>query len=105
CQGERALSGPSSRHLTHFYLLLSVGGVLGGLFNGLLAPVLFHSLVEYPLVMALACLLVDGRRPARTWATRELTLDLAIAVAAGVAALILYSDLITVRIDTAFSTR
>src|SRR5262249_14921399 len=87
CHGELALTRPSSRHLTHFYLLLSVGGVLGGLFNGLLAPVVFHSLVEYPLVMALACLLVGGRRPARTWAPREVALDLAIAVAVGVAAL------------------
>src|SRR5215475_744698 len=105
CHGELALSRPSSRHLTHFYLLLSVGGVLGGLFNGLLAPVVFHSLVEYPLVMALACFLVGGRRPARAWGPRAVALDIAVAVAVGIAALILYSDLVTIRIDTAFFTR
>ena len=105
CHGELALSRPSSRHLTHFYLLLSVGGVLGGLFNGLLAPVVFHSLLEYPLVMALACFLVGGRRPARAWAPRAVALDIAVAVAVGIAALILYSDLVTIRIDTAFFTR
>src|SRR5499425_2664698 len=105
CHGELALSRPSSRHLTHFYLLLSVGGVLGGLFNGLLAPVVFHSLLEYPLVMALACFLVGGRRPARAWAPRAVALDIAVAVAVGIAALILSSDLVTIRIDTAFFTR
>src|SRR5262250_2694155 len=105
CHGELALSRPSSRHLTHFYLLLSVGGVLGGLFNGLLVPVVFHSLLEYPLVMALACFLVGGRRPARAWAPRAVALDIAVAVAVGIAALILYSDLVTIRIDTAFFTR
>ena len=35
CHGKLALTRPSSRHLTQFYLLLSVGGVLGGLFNAL----------------------------------------------------------------------
>jgi SAM-dependent methyltransferase len=33
---------------------MSVGGVLGGLFNALLAPVLFQSMVEYPLALAVA---------------------------------------------------
>src|SRR5712691_3279823 len=42
CHGELARSRPSSRYLTGFYLLLSVGGVLGGLFNALIAPVVFH---------------------------------------------------------------
>ena len=44
---------------------MSFGGVLGGLFNALLAPLLFTSVIEYPLVLVLACLLLetdDGRR-------------------------------------------
>lgn len=57
CHGELARTRPSTRFLTAFYLCMSIGGVLGGLFNGMVAPVAFNSLVEYPLVIALACLL------------------------------------------------
>ena len=38
-------------HLTEFYLWMSVGGVLGGIFNSLIAPVVFHSVMELPLVL------------------------------------------------------
>jgi predicted O-methyltransferase YrrM len=58
CHGELARTRPSTRYLTAFYLCMSIGGVLGGLFNGIVAPIAFSSLVEYPLVIALACLLV-----------------------------------------------
>ncbi|MEN6498838.1 MAG: fused MFS/spermidine synthase [Thermoguttaceae bacterium] len=57
CHGELARTRPQPRYLTEFYLWMSVGGVLGGLFNALIAPVLFPLLVEYPLVLAAACLL------------------------------------------------
>ena len=57
CHGELANTRPSTIHLTEFYLWLSVGGVLGGLFNALLAPVIFKALTEYPLMIAVACLL------------------------------------------------
>jgi uncharacterized membrane protein len=57
CHGELAKTRPSTTHLTEFYLWLSVGGVLGGLFNALVAPKVFDTLAEYPLVIALACLL------------------------------------------------
>ena len=52
---------PSSSHLTGFYLLMSVGGVLGGIFNALVAPWLFDAILEYPLVIVLALLLRPGR--------------------------------------------
>src|SRR5207248_2983909 len=56
--GELARARPAADYLTEFYLWLSVGGVLGGLFNAVLAPVLFHrtGLTEYPLAIALACM-------------------------------------------------
>jgi hypothetical protein len=57
CHGELARSRPPVEHLTDFYLWLSVGGALGGLFNSLLAPLLFSTIAEYPLVLVLACLL------------------------------------------------
>ncbi len=58
CHGGLARDRPSSGRLTEFYLWMSVGGALGGGFNARVAPALFDSCVEYPLVMVAACLLV-----------------------------------------------
>jgi hypothetical protein len=59
CHGELVRDRPAVAHLTRFYLSMSVGGVLGGLFNALLAPQLFESVAEYPLAMVLAGLIVQ----------------------------------------------
>jgi hypothetical protein len=56
CHTRLATSRPDPAHLTEFYLLIAVGGVLGGIFNALVAPVIFNSLVEYPLVITLVLL-------------------------------------------------
>jgi hypothetical protein len=104
CHGELALTRPSTRHLTQFYLLLSVGGVLGGLCNALLAPLVFDSLAEYPLVMALSCLLVVRARPASRGALGVLE-DAALALAVAAVGLVLFSDLVSVRLDADFFTR
>ena len=58
CHGELARSRPPITHLTIFYLLMSVGGALGGIFNALIAPVVFNNLVEYQLVLVLAALVL-----------------------------------------------
>jgi hypothetical protein len=55
CHGELARLRPAARHLTEFYLWMSLGGVLGGLFNALVAPLLFRTVVEYPLMITAAC--------------------------------------------------
>lgn len=57
CHGQLADDRPPARHLDEFYLLIAAGGALGGLFNALLAPVVFDRVVEYPLAFVLACLL------------------------------------------------
>ena len=57
CHGQLANDRPSSKHLTEFYLWISVGGALGGLFNAILAPLIFSSVVEYPLMIVLSCLM------------------------------------------------
>ena len=52
---RRAGAGPArAAHLTEFYFWISFGGMLGGLFNTLVAPLLFNGIVEYPLVLLLA---------------------------------------------------
>jgi hypothetical protein len=55
CHGELARDRPPVRFLTEFYLWISLGGVLGGLFNGVLAPSMFRGLDEYPIALVLAC--------------------------------------------------
>jgi hypothetical protein len=58
CHGELAKDRPSTKHLTEFYFWMSLGGVLGGLFNALFSPVVFqHGIWEYPIAMAFACLM------------------------------------------------
>jgi hypothetical protein len=63
CHGELARLRPPAARLTEFYFFLSLGGVLGGIFNALIAPVLFTGVWEYPLALVAACLLMP-RTPA-----------------------------------------
>lgn len=53
CHSELAKARPSTSHLTEYFLLISVGGVLGGIFNALVAPLIFLTPVEYPLVLGM----------------------------------------------------
>jgi SAM-dependent methyltransferase len=57
CHSELARSRPKVDHLTEFYLWISVGGLLGGIFNVIVAPRVFATVVEYPIAVVLACLL------------------------------------------------
>jgi hypothetical protein len=87
CHGELAADRPSVARLTQFYLWISVGGALGGLFNTLVAPLLFHTIAEYPLGLIAALLLRpsasrDRRQPIwrdLAWGAGALLLALAVA--------------------------
>ncbi len=71
CHGELAASRPPARHLTEFYLWMSLGGVAGGLLNALVAPLLFPAVWEYPLVIVLSLALRPtmggGRAATKVW--------------------------------------
>lgn len=82
CHGELARNKPHSDHLTTFYLCLAVGGVIGGIFNAIVAPLVFNTVVEYPLMIVLACMM----RPTRH-AGASLLADLAAATLLGAATL------------------
>ena len=86
CHGELMHSRPPADHLTEFYLWISVGGVLGGIFNALLAPILFSSVMEYPLIIVAACLArpslsLPTDRPNQRWWDFLLPLGLGVLLA------------------------
>src|SRR5260370_16469474 len=74
CHGELALRRPVASQLTSFYLMISVGGALGAIFVGLVAPRIFRSIYELPLALILTPivpmppLLTEGRLAASFWA-------------------------------------
>ncbi len=56
CHARLAAARPHTSRLTEFYIWISLGGTLGGVFNAVVAPVLFNSLIEYPVIIVLAAL-------------------------------------------------
>ena len=62
CHGELSKHRPSTQYLTQFYLIMSFGGMLGGMFNTFVAPFIFNGIYEYPLMIIAALLL-------RPWST------------------------------------
>ncbi|MEZ6141317.1 MAG: fused MFS/spermidine synthase [Zavarzinella sp.] len=60
---------PTTDRLTHYYLLMSLGGVLGGAFNAFMAPLLFRHLGfwEYPIFLVAPLLLRASKDKLITW--------------------------------------
>ena len=83
CHGELARDRPPARSLTEFYLLISLGGALGGVFNAIVAPAVFDSLAEYPLAIVLAALCLPKRPPRIPAGRHARRLDLALPLAFG----------------------
>ncbi len=54
--GELAADRPSTEYLTEYYFWMSLGGCLGGTLVGMIAPAIFPSYVEFPLILVLAAL-------------------------------------------------
>ncbi len=57
CHGELVLAKPAPAHLTRFYLLVSIGGALGALVVGVVAPLLFSTYLETAVALLVAALL------------------------------------------------
>lgn len=60
CHGELVRRRPPSRRLTSFYVSISLGGALGGIFVGLVAPNLFNAYYEFHIGLALCAVLIAG---------------------------------------------
>lgn len=62
--GELAKNKPSATKLTEFYLFMSLGGVLGGIFNSIIAPLCFNDVYEYLLIIILSALALPNKKEA-----------------------------------------
>jgi hypothetical protein len=84
CHGELARLKPESEKLTTFYLSLSAGGALGGLFVALFAPRAFPDMLEHPIACVLcpALLLVVFWRERGSWPKANFGMSLWLAAAA-----------------------
>ncbi|MEO8454274.1 MAG: fused MFS/spermidine synthase [Sphingomicrobium sp.] len=54
---------PDPAHLTTFYLAMSVGGALGGLFCALVAPMIFDWTYEFPILVVAAAYILGANSP------------------------------------------
>ena len=76
CHGELALRKPAPQHLTLFFLMVSLGGALGGIFVAIIAPRLFNSYLELPIglvacaILAVIVLFNLELGPTLLWAVR-----------------------------------
>lgn len=61
---------PGARELTRYYLFGAVGGAVGGILTSLVAPLVFTSILEFPLSVLAALLVISALRPWRRWRTQ-----------------------------------
>jgi hypothetical protein len=89
CHGELAARKPDPRRLTSFYLMLSTGGAMGGLFVGVVAPYTFRHYFELPVaigVCSLLAVIVALEEPDTPW-KRVIVSIPAVSLMAGTAAM------------------
>jgi len=100
CHGELAKRRPPIGLLTGFYLWIALGGVLGGVFNAVIAPLIFSTVLEFPLALIFAVLLLQiilpgakAKRPRFTW------LDVAFPFVIGTLAIVLARVMFRIGIE------
>lgn len=97
CHQALVARRPTPDHLTEFYLWMSFGGVVGGSFNALVAPLVFNGVWEYPLVLALSCL-------ALPWGKGRFAISSLITLLLGTASALLALYLATHAFDPRFES-
>ena len=97
CHRELYLTRPSAQHLTEFYLWMSFGGALGGLFSAILAPHLFTTIFEFPLLavasLVVSPLVINAKIQRRDWSNSARLL------AAGIGILVLVNAVVWMGCD------
>jgi len=77
---ELARRRPERRQLTEYYLWISAGGILGGLLNAFIAPLIFSDFWEYPLTLLVAAALLPAVSGLRRRKVNPKFLAVAIAI-------------------------
>jgi hypothetical protein len=95
CHGELARRKPSARHLTSFYLIIALGGALGAMCVGLLAPHVLPGVYEFPIVLLFSTILGVIVLWGEGWGARIFWLGLTAAMCA-----VLISNVRTARAGT-----
>ncbi len=67
CHGELARLRPGARHLTLFYLVVSLGGVVGGILVGIVAPVTLPGYLELEIALVIVAHIALALNLARPW--------------------------------------
>jgi hypothetical protein len=80
CHGELALRRPATTYLTSYYLLVALGGALGAIFVGMVAPHIFSGIYEFPIALVLTALLAMVMLWPQGWLVRLFWAAAAIAL-------------------------
>jgi spermidine synthase len=83
CHGELALRKPAARHLTAFYLIIALGGTLGGVIVGVAAPLALRGYAEMPLALSACAVLLFFAQSREGWQCRLIAGLLAVVMSAG----------------------
>ncbi len=76
CHRELYLNRPTTKYLTEFYFFLSLGGVMGGIFNSVIAVLCFDDFYELPITIAILALLTPVKRSEKSARQSPLIRDL-----------------------------
>ena len=82
CHGELVQRKPAARYLTSFYLFVALGGALGAVSVGLLAPHILSGIYELPIVLVLAAFLATVVLWLEGWSARIFWASIAVAMCA-----------------------
>ncbi len=87
CHGELYASRPEPRHLTGYYLCISIGGAVGGAMVAVIAPLIFNSYLELWLGVLGACLFIMFAQPtsSKKQSRRRNALAVVVIFTAGIA--------------------
>jgi hypothetical protein len=109
CHGEMVRCKPAPRYLTSFYLMVSAGGALGGLFVALVCPQIFSNFVELGIGLVLAFMLAVGVLSDQFWnawiLNRFWKQCVAFAICFGLLLVVVRAQFVTFSSDAVISQR
>ncbi len=108
CHGELVRLKPHPRHLTSFYLMISIGGAVGGIFVSLIAPYIFKGYWELPLGLLLCAALLFGMIVSHRQNVNPYAVKINLTLTAGAIILfgaVLFMYVKTTTVDPLFATR